>query len=296
MALRRILGGAVTALCLTAATAAAASGASEPSWIVFSAQPNGTSAAQLYRVQTDGNGLQQITQGKTQATDPAFSGDGKQIVFVRLGSGIFRVNLDGTGLRRLTSGARDSFPVWSPNGKQIAFLRIYRTAWVVYVMSPNGGGQRRLPLAPPSGRPSWTADGKALLLPTAGGLMRAEARRGRVEKRFNATGDLATSQAVTVSPDAKTVAYVGRRPLVGPSDCGESPCPMFGLFTAGVSGGKPRRIANDTGPAGWSPDGTTLIFVARGALTLSDIRSGKKTTISSGTHAVAGDAPPAWQP
>jgi TolB protein len=288
---RSILGAAIVAAALAAAQAA--SGAATR-WIVFSAQPGGAGAAQLFRVQATGGEPQQITTGSNPATDPAFSPDGKRLVFVRLGSGLFRVNLDGTGLKRLTSGARDSFPVWSPDGRRIAFLRPYRTQWTVHIMPASGGKARRLPLAPPAGRPSWSADGKTLLLPTAADISTVDARTGRVQKRVTAVAELSTSQAATVSPDGRSVAYIGRRPLTGPSDCGESPCPMFALYLASA-GGRKRHIANDTGPAGWAPDGKTMVFVSRGALTLLALGSGKKTTIAAGSHA-AGDAPPAWQP
>ena len=91
-------------------TVSAAAAASVP-WVVFSAHPEGTALQQLFRVQSDGHGLQQISKGASPATDPAFSPDGKRVVFVRLGKGIFSINLDGTGEKRLTKNGRDSYPV-----------------------------------------------------------------------------------------------------------------------------------------------------------------------------------------
>ncbi len=291
-------GAAVSALVLAATAAQATPGASGPArWIVFSAHPDGSGAAQLFRVQTTGEGLEQLTRGRLPATAPAFSPDGKQIVFSRLGSGIFRINLDGSGLHKLSSNARDSYPVWSRDGKQIAFVRPYRADWRLYVMSASGAAKRRLPHAPPAGRPTWTANGKSIFIPAAGDLVRVDAASGKVQKYYGLSLDTQTSQTATLSPDARRIAYVGPRVSTGPEDCGDGPCPQYGLYLASVPAPhRARRIVNDTGPAGWSPDGKTLVFAARGVLTLRDLAGGRRTTIETGEHVATGDAPPAWQP
>jgi Tol biopolymer transport system component len=283
-------------IALTIAHAAPGAAAQER-WIVFSGHPDGAGVAQLFRVQTDGAGLEQVTTGRLPATAPSFSPDGKRIVFSRLGSGVFRVNLDGTGLRRLTSNIRDSQPVWSPNGKHIAFLRVYRDQWQVYTVSAAGGKQRRLAKAPPAGRPSWTPGSKSILIPSAGDLVRIDAQTGQVQKYFGLTLDVETAQTATVSPNARTVAFIGPRRSTGPPDCGEGRCPQFGLYLASVlPPHRPRRIVNDTGPAGWSPDGKRLVYAAKGALILRAVSSGAETTIATEPHVAVGNSPPAWQP
>ena len=286
--------GALVALGVAAAHAAAGV-SDETRWIVFSASPKGLPPAQLFRVQTTGDGLEQITTGSKAATDPASSPDGKRIVFARLGSGIFVVDLDGGGLHRLTRGAHDHFPVWSPDGKHIAFLRVYRKAWRLHVMNPSGGAQRRLPLAPPAGRPSWSADSKSIFIPGEGALDQVDARTGRAQKRFPVTRlDPAISQAATLSPNSRSVAFVGQAPSA--PGCGDVSCVVFALHVAGLPSGRTRRLADGTGPAVWSPDGKTLVFVYRGALYLWPVAGGKPTSIATGDEEAAGDAPPAWQP
>ena len=274
----------------------AAVGASPaPATIVFSAHPHGAGATQLFRVQTTGEGLHQITTGRFAAIAPSFSPDGTRIVFSRLGSGLFYASLDGTGLRRLTSGRRDSYPVWSRDGR-IAFIRPYRSDWRVYVIRASGGRARRLPLAPPAGRPSWTANGKAMIVPSASDLARIDARSGRVLKYYGLTLS-ETAHSATVSPGARMVAFVGLRVSTGPPDCGEGHCPQFGLYLARVTAPhRQRRFANDTGPAGWSPDATTLAYVSQGALTLRRVDSQRATPIAVAPHVPTGEAPPAWQP
>ena len=297
---RPILIAAALAFALVAvAVARTASGApAAQRWLVFSAHPNGgTGALQLVRVRVDGTGLSQITTGAKSAVEPDFSPDGKRIVFARLGSGIFRMNPDGSGLRRLTSGPRDIYPVWSRDGKRIAFLRPFKSGWRLFVMSPTGAGLRRLPQAPPAGRPSWTRDSKSILIPSAADIVRVDAQSGRIQRYYGLTLDIQTTQNATVSPDSRRVAYLGPRLSTGPEDCGEGPCPQFALYLANVPPPhRPRRIVNDAGAAGWSPDGTTLVYAHLDALTLRTVASGATRTIDTGRHTVVGDSPPAWQP
>ena len=282
-------------LALGVATTHAAAGGPDPArWIVFSAIPHGTVAAQLFRIETTGTGLEQITTGKNAATDPAFSPDGKRVVFTRLGFGIFLVNVDGAGLRRLTKGTHDHFPVWSPDGKRIAFLRLYGKAWRLYVMNASGQKQRRLPLAPSGGRPSWTADSKSIFVPVQGALEKVDSRTGRVQKRIHAAVDIGTSQAATLSPNSQKVAFVAPRPST--PNCEETSCVVFALYMAAAPRWQTKKVVNDTGPAGWSPDGKTLVFAHRAALWLWPVVSGAPATITTGANTLAGDAPPTWQP
>lgn len=284
------------ALVALGAAAHGAAGISAPTrWIVFSALPKGLPPAQLFRVRTTGTGLEQITTGAKPATDPAFSPNGQRVVFVRLSAGIFVMNVDGSGLRRLTKAARDHFPVWSPDGRHIAFLRVYKNDWRVYVMDPSGSGLRRLRLAPPAGRPSWTVDSKSILTPSFSALDQIDARTGRVQKHIVLMKlDPATSQSATLSPNSRSIAFVGPRPSA--PGCGDVSCERFALYLSGVPGGRTRHVANGTGPAGWSPDGRSLVFVYRGALYLWPVAGGKRTAIATGDNVAAGDAPPAWQP
>jgi Tol biopolymer transport system component len=265
----------LVALCLAAAHAA--SGVSTPTrWIVFSAVPKGQVAAQLFRVETTGAGLEQITTDRKTASEPSFSPNGKRLVFARLGSGVFVVNLDGSGLRRLTTAPRDQFPVWSPDGRHIAFLRIFRSVWRLYLTSPSGQGVHRLSLAPPGGRPWWTADSKSIFVPVQAALVKIDARTGRQQRRFIIPIDLGTSNAATMSPNSRRVAYIAPRPSL--PTCEDTSCAVYALYLADVPGGRPRRVANDTGPVGWSPDSARMVFVHRGGLALWPVGAGGTRT------------------
>ena len=124
-----------------------------------------------------------------------------------------------------------------------------------------------------------------------------DSQTGRIQKYYGLTLDIQTTQTATVSPDARSVAYLGPRPSTGPEDCGEGRCPQYALYLASVPAPhRPRRLVNDTGAAGWSPDGKTLVYVHLDALTLRTVASGATRTIDTGPHVAVGDSPPAWQP
>jgi Tol biopolymer transport system component len=93
-------------------------------------------------------------------TEPAWSPDGSQIAFVRLGD-IWLMNADGSGGRSLTSTPGSVFetnPAWSPDGSALAFARAdgYGSQYDLYLVNRDGTGLRRLTsTAESESNPSW---------------------------------------------------------------------------------------------------------------------------------------------
>lgn len=119
-----------------------------PVSFIFPAEPN------LYVVNADGTGERLLADSASHAR---FSPDGREIVFDRSGE-IWTMNADGSDQNRLTQGEPDWEPVWSPNGREIAFL--HGSPYQLYVMNVDGSGQRQL--APSTGEefdPDWSPDG-----------------------------------------------------------------------------------------------------------------------------------------
>ncbi len=86
------------------------------------------------------------------------------IVFSYAG-GLWSVNRKGGVAQRLTAGTReDNWPVFSPDGKLLAFTRNDNGNLDVYVMPADGGPARRLTWHPgPDISIGWTNDGKRVL-------------------------------------------------------------------------------------------------------------------------------------
>lgn len=125
---------------------------------------------EIYLIDIDGTGLRQLTDNDGVDFDPAWSPDGRQIVFahrptVNDDSEIMVMNVDGSNVRQLTDNEfSDTDPDWSPDGEWIAFASNREGSYDIYVMRSDGSDVRRLvdtdglnDLAP-----CWSPDGKRI--------------------------------------------------------------------------------------------------------------------------------------
>lgn len=89
------------------------------------------------------------------------------IAFIRSGD-IYTVTLDGKYIRRLTADGRNAFPLWSPDGRYIAFSKARKAlSSQVWIVTSDGRFSRALTAPRDSDATSpvaWLPDGKGLLV------------------------------------------------------------------------------------------------------------------------------------
>ena len=117
-------------------------------------QAGNSQARDIYVMNADGTGLQQLTQHRAEDDAPAWSPDGQKIAFVSyrtvVEGGIFLMNADGSNIAALTNSGED-YPSWSPDGTQLACTH-FGTNVYIGVLNVNGGD---LKLITTGSYPSW---------------------------------------------------------------------------------------------------------------------------------------------
>ena len=189
---------------------------------------------------------------------PSISPDGNFVVFSWTGSNpdgssdLWVKAVEGDGLRRLTETPAAEFQsAWSPDGREIAFVRAGQG---VFIVSALGGAERRI-----SGSGSmvgWTPDSRSLLVRdrTDEGphgifsIDLATGTRHQVTRSPRGMGDW----VFAVSPDGSTLAFV-RYERPGISD----------VYVAPIAGGEPRRRTNwnaTMSGVSWASDGREILY------------------------------------
>ncbi len=225
---------------------------------------------------------------------PALSPDGQHLAFVWNGGAGPHFNLYvkvvGTeeSLRLTKQPSLDFNPVWSPDGRYIAFCRILKEATGIYIIPALGGAERRVRNTLWDdkefdevfrfGRLSWSPDGK--LLAYSDRASRSEAASifllsldsgevRRLTSTLRSRGDFSPE----FSPDGQTLAFA--RDSQG----------VQSIYAIPVSGGEEQRLTSDTAQKwglAWTPDGREIVFANVGWLWKVSRRGGEPEKLQFG--------------
>ena len=244
-------------------------------WVVFTSERFGS--ADIFRVRTDGLGLERLTDHPAFDDQAALSPDGSRLAFVstreRGSTDIHILDLASGKVRNLTDTPGGDFrPSWSPDGRMLAFssdrgagFPKAKGRWEhvhaagVYVVGADGGGLRRISQQGRlGGSPKWSADGRRILFYEldVGDTFRARwvpeqpGVHSRIVSVDVATGlrtEHAAGRGLKLSPQFLGSGRVGYLQKSGPQAA-----LMFSSGEAGAEG--------DIGNPSWSPDGRRVVY------------------------------------
>ncbi|MCU0846212.1 MAG: hypothetical protein MUC76_14985 [Spirochaetes bacterium] len=192
---------------------------------------------------------------------------------------IFVMDADGSSERRLTvSPERMYRPSWSPDGSKIAYYEDTLPTGNVFTMDADGGSKRYLC---EGSSPTWSPDGRRLVLSRSGDLIVINAGNGGGEFVLTAgMGDTHPSW----SPDGKRIAFL------------REIAPQWHICTVNSSDGgmlfivkSDPGIPDDSSPS-WSPDGTKILYTIGPDIGLIHADGTNDQIIIAGAYA------PSWSP
>jgi Tol biopolymer transport system component len=260
----------------------------------------------IYIIRPDGSGLRRLTSRKGPEFDPAWSPDGRQIVYrdsrrgINNDDEIYVMDADGSGQTNVSRDPGDDWgPAWSPDGERIAFSST-RSDGVprIYLMDPDGSNVRRLTTIEGE-YPAWSPDGTKIAFMGQAGEGGLGGTPGYELFVMNADGsdlrrltDVAGQDGWPAwSPDGTLIAFSSTRDDHG--QLGQDG-PLHEVFVMRPDGTEQRRVSQEPGQLmAWSPDGGFILVANYGYVIRLD---GSETWTLSATERGGGLTFADWLP
>jgi Tol biopolymer transport system component len=307
---------------------------------------------QLWVMRADGGSQRRLTRSPGSKSSPVWSPEGRRIAYVRqseityedgtpqelttYSSQIFVSNADGSGQARVSRTRKydyesDRNPVWSPDGRRIAFEGYDDGDYMVYVVGADGSGERSLsPGASerPGGYagPAWSPGGRKIAVTNvhegAVYVIGPDGSGGRVLARMERAD---ATWGVAWSPRGRRIAFIrdsllwvmnadGTRPRRLVDDKVDNPGARRSdfawspdgrriafsmhreIFVVNADGGDLRELTDGMNPV-WSPDGQSIAFTSdregNSEIYVMDADGSDQRNVS---QSLADDLDPAWSP
>jgi TolB protein len=261
----------------------------------------------IFSVCPDGSHLTKLTDSTSSNVAPAWSPDGKRIVFSSPRNGhyqIFVMNADGSNTIQLTSDYQNDYPVWLPDGEQIAF-RTTDTRGLWWWRIINIDTREVTVFSEPSydfffQTPAWSPDGQRIAYMSLVEQQQRNDGSSQIHvKNIDGSNDIALTNDIWAnvnpiwSPDGEKMAFLSER---------DGRYNMFALYVMSADGQDVRKLTDaiysEDNKYTWSPDGTQIAIdsqVSVRKIYIIDLDSGQKRellTVDVGEYVFS----PSWQP